>query len=75
MDSVQALPSDIANLVQGLYDDLMRFGPPALPKLPELHMPEIMQGGVGRLFVVEVPAALPPPPPKVRRCLREVLYP
>lgn len=58
------LPSDVAAAFQSLYDDLMRFGPPAFPQLPEL--PEIVPS-VGRLFVVEVPAAVlpPPPPPKV----------
>ena len=64
---VPGIPADLAAALRGLYDDLMRFGPPAFPELPELPKE------VGRLFVVEVPAAapLPPPPPKVSLRLRE----
>jgi hypothetical protein len=49
------LPSDIAQVVQQLYRDLMRFGPPAFPEMPSFER------------FVEVPAPPPPPPPpKVR---------
>lgn len=51
------IPHDVVTTIKGVYEDLMRFGPPQFPELSE----------VGKLFVVQVPAAMPapPPPPKV----------
>jgi len=53
---IPGIPSDVAAALRGLYDDLIRFGPPEFPELPEL--PEM-----GKLFIVQVPAVVPPPPP------------
>jgi hypothetical protein len=63
------LPLDVTAAFRSLYDDLVRFGPPAFPELPEL--PEIVPSSVGRLFVVHLPAeSLPPPPlPKVSKVI------
>ena len=63
------IPHDVATALKSIYDDLMRFGPPAFPELPELP-------DVGKLFVVQVPAIveLPPPPPKVLNLHQDLCY-
>ncbi len=45
-------PSDITHMIQQVYRDLMRFGPPEFPQMPAFER------------FVQIPA--PPPPPKVR---------
>ena len=47
-------PSDVAQVIQQLYRDLMRFGPPEFPQMPTFER------------FVQIPAPPPPPPPKVR---------
>ncbi|KAF8344085.1 uncharacterized protein EI90DRAFT_3114753 [Cantharellus anzutake] len=45
-------PSDVAQVVQQIYRDLMRFGPPEFPQMPAFER------------IVQVPAPPSPPPPK-----------
>lgn len=56
--SLSAATPDLPNVreaIQRLWEDVSRFGPQALPPLPDIHLP-----GLGTF---EVPPPPPPPPP------------